>query len=358
MEAQFEDFEPFPDGESYTSQNVQNMSCCEEAPVPKKRRLAGVNRGGNFSIEEDKNIVSAWLNTSIDSVQGTDQKAKTFWQRIGATYNANKGPNHIERTDRSLSSRWGAIQLAVNKFCGFLSQIEDSRPSGTTEIDKVKDSYLLIGSLEFITLNMLEVCMYSLYLPLSFVFFLQIQMAKEMYHEMTNTHFVFDHCWNLLRHQPKWNLHMGQSSSKRKQPGGSSNKVHDTINLDADNISCSFSVDIERPIGRNAEKERRKKGKVDHKDLTEIVEQLTINKKQEHVERMALAEVERVRAEKEWQDHLAIENERLRVEKLRAEAEIQRAEAEKHRACAEMEKVEQQKKEKENNSTTNKVKKS
>ncbi|XP_038706936.1 glutathione S-transferase T3-like isoform X2 [Tripterygium wilfordii] len=321
MEAQFEDFEPFPDGESYTSQNVQNMSCCEEAPVPKKRRLAGVNRGGNFSIEEDKNIVSAWLNTSIDSVQGTDQKAKTFWQRIGATYNANKGPNHIERTDRSLSSRWGAIQLAVNKFCGFLSQIEDSRPSGTTEIDK-------------------------------------IQMAKEMYHEMTNTHFVFDHCWNLLRHQPKWNLHMGQSSSKRKQPGGSSNKVHDTINLDADNISCSFSVDIERPIGRNAEKERRKKGKVDHKDLTEIVEQLTINKKQEHVERMALAEVERVRAEKEWQDHLAIENERLRVEKLRAEAEIQRAEAEKHRACAEMEKVEQQKKEKENNSTTNKVKKS
>ncbi|XP_038688769.1 glutathione S-transferase T3-like [Tripterygium wilfordii] len=219
MEAQFEDFEPFLDGESYTSQNVQNMSCCEEAPVPKKRRLAGVNRGCNFSIKEDKNIVSAWLNTSIDSVQGTDQKAKTFWQRIGATYNANKGPNHNERTDRSLSSRWGAIQLAVNKFYGFLSQIEDSRPSDTTEIDK-------------------------------------IQMAKEMYHEMTNTHFVFDHCWNLLRHQPKWYLHMGQSSSKRKQPGGSSNKVHDTINLDDDNISGSFYVDLERPIGRNAEKER------------------------------------------------------------------------------------------------------
>ncbi|XP_038719920.1 glutathione S-transferase T3-like [Tripterygium wilfordii] len=286
MEAQFEDFEPFLDGESYTSQNVQSMSCCEEAPVPKKRRLAGFNRGGNFSIEEDKNIVLAWLNTSIDSVQGTDQKAKTFLQRIGATYNANKGPNHIERTDRSLSSRWGAIQLAI-------------------------------------------------------------QMAKEMYHEMTNTHFVFDHCWNLLRNQPKWNLHIGQSSSKRKQPGGSSNKVHDTINLDDDKISGSFSVDLERPIGLNAEKDRRKKGKVDHKDLTEIVEQLTINKKQEHVERMTWAEVERIRVEKEWQDHLAMENERLRVEKLRAEAEIQRAEAEKHRACAKMEKVEQQKKEKE-----------
>ncbi|XP_038723999.1 glutathione S-transferase T3-like [Tripterygium wilfordii] len=94
------------------------------------------NRGVNFSIEEDKNLVSAWLNTSIDAVQGTDQKAKTFWSRITTTYNATKGSNHKVCTDRSLSSRWAAIQLAVNKFCGFLTQVEDSRPSGTTEIDK------------------------------------------------------------------------------------------------------------------------------------------------------------------------------------------------------------------------------
>lgn len=36
------------------------------------------NSGGNFSVDEDINLVSAWLNTSMNAVQGIDQKSKTF----------------------------------------------------------------------------------------------------------------------------------------------------------------------------------------------------------------------------------------------------------------------------------------
>ncbi|KAI7979809.1 hypothetical protein LOK49_Contig242G00001 [Camellia lanceoleosa] len=36
------------------------------------------SRGGNFSIEEDNMVVSAWLNISLDVVHGNEQKNKTF----------------------------------------------------------------------------------------------------------------------------------------------------------------------------------------------------------------------------------------------------------------------------------------
>ena len=39
-------------------------------------------RGGNFTSEEDIMIISAWLNISLDAVQGNEQKSKTYWQRV------------------------------------------------------------------------------------------------------------------------------------------------------------------------------------------------------------------------------------------------------------------------------------
>ena len=38
--------------------------------------------GGNFGLEEDCLIVSAWLNTSLDAVQGIEEKHKTYWNRV------------------------------------------------------------------------------------------------------------------------------------------------------------------------------------------------------------------------------------------------------------------------------------
>jgi len=44
----------------------------------------------NFSIEEDILLVKAWINTSINPIQGTDQKGSKFWDRIWMNYHENK----------------------------------------------------------------------------------------------------------------------------------------------------------------------------------------------------------------------------------------------------------------------------
>ncbi|GLT71241.1 hypothetical protein SLA2020_432750 [Shorea laevis] len=36
----------------------------------------------NFSIEKDVLLVEAWINASIDSMNGNDQSKKTYWLRI------------------------------------------------------------------------------------------------------------------------------------------------------------------------------------------------------------------------------------------------------------------------------------
>jgi hypothetical protein len=39
-------------------------------------------RTSNYSVEEDVSLVPAWETISLDSVNGTDQTGKIYWQRI------------------------------------------------------------------------------------------------------------------------------------------------------------------------------------------------------------------------------------------------------------------------------------
>lgn len=84
-----------------------------------------------------------------------------------------------------------------------------------------------------------------------------------MYREIQKSNFQFEHCWNVLRHQPKWVAHVRQCSSKKRQLGSSysSTQVEEHVNLDDDNTPNSACMDLPRPVGKKAEKERAKKGK-------------------------------------------------------------------------------------------------
>ncbi len=94
-------------------------------------------KGKNFSDDEDRLLVSAWLNVSTDSTQGTNQTRATFWKRILLFYEGNKGA-FGERTENSLLHRWTVIQDAVSKFCGCISSIESRNQSGMTIHDRVR----------------------------------------------------------------------------------------------------------------------------------------------------------------------------------------------------------------------------
>ncbi|KAL5582469.1 hypothetical protein UlMin_014911 [Ulmus minor] len=93
-------------------------------------------RSRNFSVEEDCLLISAWLNISIDAVQGNDKKSIKYWQRIHDYFHEQKQFSS-ERTANSLMHRWSIIQLSVNKFCGYYAQIVARQQSGITEQDKV-----------------------------------------------------------------------------------------------------------------------------------------------------------------------------------------------------------------------------
>jgi len=100
-------------------------------PLELKKR-----KGKNFSISEDEQLCRSWLSISQDPVAGTGQKAATFWQRIHQHYNEFK-ETETERTEDSLSNRWGFISKAVSKFCGAMTQICSREKSGETMQNKV-----------------------------------------------------------------------------------------------------------------------------------------------------------------------------------------------------------------------------
>ncbi|KAK7846601.1 glutathione s-transferase t3 [Quercus suber] len=92
-------------------------------------------RGSNFSVEEDKLLVAAWLNTSIDAVSSNEQTSNTFRKKVWE-YFQKYNTSGITRTIVSLLSRWGTTSERVNKFAGCMAQVNALHQSGTTKEDK------------------------------------------------------------------------------------------------------------------------------------------------------------------------------------------------------------------------------
>lgn len=278
----------------------------EMEPTAKKSQ-----RGSNFTIEEDLLLISAWLNVSLDVVQGNEQKHKTYWRRIWEYFHKNK--NFIsERSPNSLMNRWSTIQLGTNKFCGYLAKVESMHQSGLNEQDK-------------------------------------IGKAKLMYQELHKTSFQFDHCWNMLRCNPKWLEHYERDKMKRTRSAiTSSPSTPELINLGEDEVSYEAFVNLERPLDRKVEKERLRKRKSEdntssNRTLNEIKEEKKINdeeieilekacfqeheKEQEQDRRKQEQEQKRIRIKKEQeqeqeQERLRIMQEKLRMEQLKEEERI------------------------------------
>ena len=48
-------------------------------------------KGKNFTEDEDRLLVAAWLNVSTDPIQGTNQTRGTFWRMIYLFFEENRG---------------------------------------------------------------------------------------------------------------------------------------------------------------------------------------------------------------------------------------------------------------------------
>ena len=119
--------------------NPTVLALVQNEVVPRLRKS---QRTKNFSVEEDKLIVSAWLITSKYAITGNEQQGGAFWKRI-LQYLKLHGGNQEERSQSSIKSRWTDINAKYSKFIGFYSQIERLRQSGHTEQNKVRYKLLI-----------------------------------------------------------------------------------------------------------------------------------------------------------------------------------------------------------------------
>ena len=94
------------------------------------------NKGKNWSSDEDKVLIAAWANTSLDIV-GTDQNRDAYWDRISEYYNTHKESSWPERNANAINCRYTTINRETSKFCGCLQQILNKEESGRTIAEKV-----------------------------------------------------------------------------------------------------------------------------------------------------------------------------------------------------------------------------
>jgi hypothetical protein len=72
--------------------------------------------------------------------------------------------------------------------------------------------------------------------------------------------FVFEHCWNVLKHAPKW-LNSHQNETPRKRRGETTSSIN-SINLEDEDVANDSNIELERrPLGKKAEKARLNKQK-------------------------------------------------------------------------------------------------
>jgi hypothetical protein len=79
-----------------------------------------------------------------------------------------------------------------------------------------------------------------------------------MYRKDLGIKFQFEHCWNLLKMVPKWKL---LKIVLRRNSIPTSYSPEAVIHLGEDNDDENVIVNLERPIGKKATKEREKKKK-------------------------------------------------------------------------------------------------
>ena len=95
-------------------------------------------RAANYTVEEDVVLCNTWLYVSMDATVATDQTRDTYWSRMKEYFDA-RNKSGIERTDRSLQSRWSLINGDCQKWAAAMAAVDTIKPSGTNDIDRVSD---------------------------------------------------------------------------------------------------------------------------------------------------------------------------------------------------------------------------
>ncbi|XP_076937488.1 glutathione S-transferase T3-like [Bidens hawaiensis] len=196
--------------------SLVNLSDSLPLPSSNSTNVKRSMRGTNFTSKEDELLVSAWLNCSFDAIKGTYQNSSHFWAQIFKYFHEHKETT-IERSVKSLTQRWSCIQKATNSFCSYLDQVKGVNQSGITQHDK-------------------------------------FDKAKIIYQSIEMLNFQFEHCWHILKDEPKWNSRLTKSFPKQRKTMVPTPTLSPSQNCD---VIDNGVVELDRPMGRKAAKRKR-----------------------------------------------------------------------------------------------------
>ena len=190
------------------------------------------NKGKNWCSDEDKVLIAAWANTTLDIV-GTDQNRDAYWDRISEYYNTHKESSWPERNANAINCRYTTINRETSKFCGCLQQILNRQESGRTIEEKTNDAHIL---------------------------FKEMDLKKKK-------PFTLMHCYVEFSKYPKWQTREVETSLKKQKkiidasPGTATNDLGDasSIRTDATSIRTDALEHEKRPDGVKKDK----RGKAD-----------------------------------------------------------------------------------------------
>ncbi|KAG2723219.1 hypothetical protein I3760_02G160500 [Carya illinoinensis] len=166
-----------------------------------------------------------------------------------------------------------------------------------------------------------------------------------MYQSLEKCNFQFEHCWHLLKDQAKWIWCATKDVPPRRKTMSPSltptstrcsTAMEDSVfDLETENVIENEVAELDRPMGRKAEKGKRKaQGKQAEENFQLRKMKYTLLEESRAQEK----EFYRLKAEKMEYDKEKVEKElRLEDERLRLEAEKMRIEAKKMRIEVEKE---------------------
>ncbi|KAE8796054.1 putative receptor protein kinase ZmPK1 [Hordeum vulgare] len=247
-------------------------------------------RAGNYTTNDDKLLCNTWLQVSRDPSIGGDQSRDAYWGRMKEYFDA-QNVSGIDRSERSLRSRWSTINSDCQKWAAAQKAVDKLNPSGTNEDDRYN-------------------------------------IAQNLFKEETRTTkkgkikkgkiFTLPHCYEVLKDDEKWkkredldDLHL---SNKRKRTIelNDDEEEDDASSDDGKRSHTPNSVSYskpKRPDGCKKDKTEKKKRKGDD-ELTNAMEAIVKARK----------EANEVRKMARNQD-VAAEERRLAAEERRVAAE-------------------------------------
>lgn len=158
--------------------------------------------------------VGAWLNNSNDPIESNFKKNDQYWKGVAAAYNSSI-PSNRTRQMKHIKDRFGKIKKKVGMFCGAWKEANSLYASGESDVDLM-------------------------------------EKAQKLYEANNNEGpFMFMHCWNVLRNEPKWHAYLDRVNKSNKR------KFEDEVGVAELRYTADNAEDIPRPIGAKAAKASR-----------------------------------------------------------------------------------------------------